>query len=234
METTRCTRLACSAAVAIVLVSGCSTQGSIRRSGSGGQESESISPPEAAPNAQGATDVCGPGVEWCHAPAGRIPSRLRRPLRLPHLRPGDPCPASRGRRYANRLFGGITFGRGPVRPLVAPNNRRDAGPARSGILRFRRAPENRRWFRIKTLWFARPSYRGPAFIRGRQLDGDRRVVFGERPELVDPYLAPGPTVNGGDGFREWPGATWLRAEGCYALRIDGRNFSSTIVFAAEL
>jgi len=58
--------------------------------------------------------------------------------------------------------------------------------------------------------------------------------MGELPSLVDPQLPPGdiPNLNGADGWREWPGATWLRFPGCYAWQVDGDNFSTAIVFKA--
>jgi len=100
------------------------------------------------------------------------------------------------------------------------------------VLHFRRYPEHPGWFYVKTLWFAFPNYQGPVLIRGRQLDGSHDVVFGEAPSVVDPELPAGPTINGGHGFREWPGGTWLRAPGCYAWQVDGLGFSDVIAFEA--
>jgi hypothetical protein len=99
------------------------------------------------------------------------------------------------------------------------------------VLRFDGGPDG--WHQLKTLWFGNPSYQGPVLIRGRQLDGSNPVVFGEEPALMDPQLPPGPTVNGERGFREWPGATWLRAPGCYAWQVDGMGFTNVIVFEAQ-
>jgi hypothetical protein len=123
------------------------------------------------------------------------------------------------------------LGKPPVQPLIGPNRNRDVNATRSGVLRMRRSGSG--WYFIKTLWFARPTYEGPVFIRGRQIDGSHQLFFGENHSLVDPYLSPGPTANTAEGFRQWPGGTWLRAPGCYAWQIDGTSFSHVIVFKAE-
>lgn len=162
-----------------------------------------------------------------------IPSSLRRPLDLPNVQAGGSCPTSTGRHYKNSLFGGIVLGRGPVLPLLGVARPRDQGPAKQGLLRFRSSPDHPGWFTLKTLWFSFPRYQGPVFIRGRQLDGSQPVGIGEAPSTTDPEFPAGPTVNGGEGFREWPGATWLRTPGCYAWQVDGLDFSYVIVFSAE-
>jgi hypothetical protein len=46
-------------------------------------------------------------------------------------------------------------------------------------------------------------------------------------------MGSGPTLNGRDGWRQWPGGTWLRTPGCYAWQIDGTDFSDVIVFEAD-
>jgi hypothetical protein len=171
---------------------------------------------------------------WCQPVAGHIPHVLRRALGLPTIKAGGTCPTAKGRRFINDQFGGIALGDGPVQPLIAVSNK-DEGPlARHGVLRFHRSSEAPGWYSVKTLWFSLPIYQGPVFIRGRELDGSAKIVFGERPTLVDPQLPPGSTINGRNGFREWPGATWLRAPGCYAWQVDGAAFSRVIVFRAEL
>jgi hypothetical protein len=162
-----------------------------------------------------------------------IPSSLRRPLHLPAVVPGEACPASRGRTYTNSQFGGITLGRGPVLPLVGVARGRDSEPAKDGILRVRPYTEYPGWFFVKTLWFSFPRYQGPVLLRGRQLDGSHDLAMGE-PPTIDPELPAGPTANGEDGFREWPGGTWVKGAGCYGWQVDGLDFSYVIVFEAEL
>jgi hypothetical protein len=166
------------------------------------------------------------------SPDSEIPSSLRRPLRLPTVAPGGDCPTSSGRTYSNSQFAGIALGVGPVLPLIGVAQNRDAGPARQGILRVRPyADYPGDWLGVKTLWFSFPTYEGPIFLRGRQLDGTNPLAMGE-PPTIDPELPAGPTVNGENGFREWPGGTWVKAAGCYAWQVDGLDFSYVIVFKA--
>jgi len=158
---------------------------------------------------------------------------LRRPLQFPAITASGTCPAQQSHQYENSQFGGYAMGRAPLQPLIAIDHPRDASAIRRGVVRFGPSPDQPGWHRIKTLWFAWPSYQGPALIRGRQLNGSNPIRFGESPSLTDPYLSAGPTVNGDQGFREWPGATWIQARGCYGWQIDGLDFSYVIVFKAE-
>jgi hypothetical protein len=172
--------------------------------------------------------TCRLVASWCKPMPGRVPTALRRPLHLPKPGPSGGCPTSSGRSFSNNQFGGIALGSGPVRPLIAARG----GDAKHGILTFSRTPDTRPWWAIKTLWFSYPRYQGPLFIRGRRLGSTGKLVFGEGPSLIDPQLPPEPTINGTNGWREWPGGTFIRTFGCYAWQIDGTNFSTVIVFKA--
>ena len=170
-------------------------------------------------------ETCALVGSWCKPVPGEVPQELRRPLHLPTLPRNGRCPTTPGVRFDNGQFGGIALGRPPVLPLVGAV-RRDTT---SGAIAFRRRG---RWWSAKTLWFSQPRYQGPVFIRGRKLGGGGKIVFGERPSLFDPQLPPEPTLNGTDGWREWPGATYLRSLGCWAWQIDGPDFSNVVVFRA--
>jgi hypothetical protein len=167
------------------------------------------------------------------SPAGQIPRALRRPLHFPKLGLYGACPASIGREIDNTQFSGIALGNGPVRPLIA----RTGSDLKHGVVAFSRSQGKSRWWVEKIDWFAFPSYQGPILMRGRRLDRAGKIAFGGEPpsgepELVDPQLPPGPSANGTDGWREWPGGNLIPALGCYAFQIDGTNFSSVIVFRA--
>jgi hypothetical protein len=207
-----------------VIANGCSDAPTTDRSSS----------PSDRPNqTETAIAACPNGAEWCEIELDTVPSPLVRSLELPDLTSGSRCPADSGHKYQNKQFGGFALGEPPLQPLIAINHPRDRAAVKGGILRFRPSPDESGWYEIKTLWFARPSYHGGALIRGRQLNGASPIRFGESPSLTDPYLSAGPTANGDKGFREWPGATWIRAPGCYAWQIDGLDFSEVIVFKAE-
>jgi hypothetical protein len=159
-----------------------------------------------------------------------FPAALQRPLQLPKVPPGVPCPASEGQPLTTPAFGGVALGTGPARPLIAPGPG-DQDP-RHGI-KVGSAPD-RGWYSFKTLWFTEPSYQGPVRIRGARVDGQGQVAFGERADAGELVIPPGPTVNSGAGYREAPGGTWIREPGCYAWQVDGVGFSTVIVFSAVL
>jgi hypothetical protein len=185
------------------------------------------------PSSQRAEARCEDQLEWCSLPAVRVPTALQRRLRLPEDgRRG--CQATPGRQLKASDFGGVALGKGPVRPLVAPANLRATNAAKKGTLVFYRSPEHPGWFELKTLWFSVPSYRGPVWIRARRVEGHGVIRFGEAPELEDPLLSAGSTVNGTRGYREWPGATWIKRGGCYMWQIDGTDFSQLVLFRAAL
>jgi hypothetical protein len=153
-----------------------------------------------------------------------LPGALRRPLKLPILGPGQSCPVTQGGFFDTAFFGGVALGTGPVRPLgrVTAAGEGELGPS----------PNPAGWYGFKTLWFSAPSYPGPWLIRGAQLDGMGRVIFGEQPAVSQLVVPPIPTLNGGGGYRTAPGGTYVRGPGCYAWQVDGLTFSYVIVFHA--
>lgn len=153
--------------------------------------------------------------------------KVRRPLQIPHISPGSPCPVSR-LGSAARDF---ALGRGPVYAI---------GLGRARTLRFIYPVQRSQiwypsdWSGNKVLWSVAPRYRGPVLIRGRQLDGSNRVRFenGSVPPLE--LRLQGGGVTSGNGFRERPSFTRLRTPGCYAWQVDGSSFSYVIVFRAVI
>jgi hypothetical protein len=207
--------------------------GAVVVAGSGGANADSgrVSSPQVP---QSYADTCRLVSSWCQVTPtpGGVPDSLRRPLHLPTVAPGGQCPSTSGQSISNDSFGGIALGQGLVQPLVGT---RSWKVAERGVLVFPRPrdrPSLKVWRSVKTLWFAEPAYQGPLLIRGRQLDGPHETVFGEGPTVKNPQLGPGPTLNGTNGWREWPGGTWLRRAGCYAWQVDGTDFSHVIVFKA--
>jgi hypothetical protein len=162
-------------------------------------------------------------------PAGPIPAVLSRPLHFPALRPGQRCPASRGRPVSTADFGGIALGSGPVRVVIG-----DAGDVRHGVADLIKPTSVPPWLGLKTLWFSMPAYQGPFIIRAKRLGHPGPVALGEAPALGPLVVPPGHTVNGSGGWREAPGALWVRTPGCYAWQVDGLNFSEIIVVRAVL
>jgi hypothetical protein len=93
-----------------------------------------------------------------------VPASLWRPLKIPHIGPGQPCPVSPLRKPNPRVYGagrGIgpvyaAFGRGPLSVLLPPPQ----------ISEFAGSD----WGGNKVLWYAGPRVIGPLLIRGHQLD----------------------------------------------------------------
>jgi hypothetical protein len=136
------------------------------------------------------------------------------------LRRGQPCPTSGGSQIRTADFDGIAQGAGPVRPLVG-----DA----QGVVPLTNMTQHPGWLAEKSLWFSEPRYQGPFLVRVRRLDGAGPAGLSETPTLTAFYIASTPTTNAADGYREVPGATWVKTPGCIAWQVDGLTFSKVIV-----
>ena len=150
--------------------------------------------------------------------------RLRRPLHIPHIRPGAPCPSSSADHSFDFLAHGVSQGYrpGPAYPIFP-------GAPQTASLEFDYpSPYGGRWSGQKVLWFLRPGFGERVLVRGRQLDGPYRVRFGELPPPFLPADELRLTVGGS------PSTTRLRTGGCYGYQIDGPSYSRVIVFQAKL
>lgn len=167
--------------------------------------------------------------------AGRARSPLFRPLHVPHLAPGAPCPVSHVDRripFGSRFGVGDGIGKGPAYPIGLPAGELHLAPAHNF--------DSTAWAGQKVLWFVRPSYRGPVLIRGARVDGPGRVRFdrGDVPPLsirigrqrTSDGSPSSPVPPKGTRFRA--SYTRLRGPGCYAYQIDGTSFSRVVVFRA--
>ena len=163
--------------------------------------------------------------------AGSVPAALMRPLEFPLLKVGQACPASHGSELDGDGFGGIALGAGPVRPIIAGE---PVGDAVNGIADLINPTSVPPWLGVKTLWASVPAYQGPVVIRAKRLDAPGVIAMGEAPTVTTLVVPPGPTLNGGSGWRTAPGGTWVMAPGCYAWQVDGLTFSYVIVFRAVL
>src|SRR6266516_1153447 len=156
-------------------------------------------------------------------------ARLHRPLHLPTVAAGTPCPVSAVGRINFRKYGvGKGIGPGPAYPI---------GFAQPGsVLQFTYPPEppsqfaGSEWSGAKVLWFVAPRYRGPVLIRGGRLDHPDRLRFNRG--MIPPLEMRIHRVFSGP--RDRPSYTRLRAPGCYAYQVDGTNFSRVVVFQASL
>jgi hypothetical protein len=82
------------------------------------------------------------------------------------------------------------------------------------------------WDGSEVMWAAKPGFRGPILIRGRQLGGGGAVGFGEGRTPYDELQIYA------SGKNSWPSFARVRAAGCYAFQIDTAHASQVVVFKA--
>jgi hypothetical protein len=157
---------------------------------------------------------------------------LHRPLHVPRIAAGAPCPLSPtttvdlGEQGVRALPG-----RGPAYPNFV-----DQGQT----LEFVYPPVPQQvdfygtgWSGNKVLWWVSGRYHGPVLIRGRQLDGPHLLRFEiGRPPPAEMRIRPGSGFGPWKGARDHPSYTRVEAAGCYGYQIDGIGFSRVIVFRA--
>ncbi|MBD0328664.1 MAG: hypothetical protein ICV64_00960 [Thermoleophilia bacterium] len=156
-----------------------------------------------------------------HAAAGDPWKPLRRPLHLPSLAVGEPCPFSQVRRRQ-----GVADALGEEPPWVHPFP--------GGYLPLSRArPRRDGWFAYRVGWIAPRRLAGHVLVRGRRIDRLGPLRFAAtatarpRAELRLTFTA---------SRRARPHRAWLlvRSPGCFGLQQDGATFSGTLVFGARL
>ncbi len=158
--------------------------------------------------------------------ASSIPvAALHRPLRLPTIRSGQPCPVTFARHQPDPTLG-IVQGIGPAGPvgLDAAGILQYDGPTSTGFA-------DKSWGGAKVLWAVDSAVSGPVLVRGRQLNGPHELRFND-PAVTEMLLAANKDALPG-GWRDYPGYTRLQGPGCYAYQVDTQAGSSLIVFRAE-
>jgi hypothetical protein len=176
------------------------------------------------------------GLVWAPTTsAGDRAGGLYRPLDLPEVAPGQDCPVSPVDERVDwdsiNIFGGSGTGPGPVYPGIG-------GSDPPGHVTTTRDHADETWFGTKVFWYVKPSYRGPALIRGRRLDGAGTLRFQAR----DPRPRPELRIRRNEevswdgqprGSRGRPSGILVRSPGCYGVQIDGTRFSRTVVFSVS-
>jgi len=142
-----------------------------------------------------------------------------RPLQLPTLAPGMPCPRSTGATVNTNV--GPALGQGPIYPV---------GLGTDGVLHFGGVPRGG-WYYAKVLWVAGPAYTDRhALIRGHQIDGPNDLRFEDGADPADELRFEGADL--GQGWRHQPSYTRVSGAGCYAYQVDGIGLTELIVFEA--
>jgi hypothetical protein len=151
---------------------------------------------------------------------------LHRPLRIPRLAPGAPCPTSPTQAASSLApaFSGFVLGRGPVYAGAFPAD---------AVIRYNATrPDSNGWYGFKVLWIVPPKFNGLVLIRGRQLDGPSRVRFA-RSYGSELRISLWGTVESAPGWGHKPSTETVPGAGCYGFQVDGRGFSRILVFRAE-
>lgn len=142
-----------------------------------------------------------------------------RPVQLPTVAPGSPCPITPTTQLASGT--GVLAGSGPV--YAVGNVIAYGARTIDGI------------FPSKVLWVAAPDYPGPALIRGRQLDGPGGVFFSNSRKVTELRFELDTRVRAGasdQGWRYLPSTVNVEGTGCYGFQLDGAGWTSTIVMRA--
>ena len=152
------------------------------------------------------------------------PSSPERPLQLPAVGAGKPCPVSQptgaGDGHASLI------GDGSVRLALA----------NAGGTVFFESTAGGDWKMIDVMWTTEPGFVGPVLVRGASLDGTDELRFGDATDplnelSIGPPSGQMPTVDGRSLVATVP--LRLKAAGCYGLQIDTVGRSSVVVFEAK-
>jgi hypothetical protein len=149
---------------------------------------------------------------------GDVWKTLRRPLHIPRIESGAPCPVSK-RLESARVY--PVLAREDSNPVLRFNS-----PARPGAIDY-----GSPWSGQKVMWVVRANYRGPVLVRGRQVDGPHSLRFehGQIPQTERRFARAR-----SDGEQRYPSTTRIRSPGCYAYQVDGIGFSRVFVFEARV
>jgi hypothetical protein len=178
-----------------------------------GQLAPRLSPATTAPPVAAVTALPSP------AP---VPAALRRPLRLPGLRPDGSCPTSPVAGPAltpARQVASVAVGDGPVYPVL-----------------FRATADGRLDRRAVVYWEAPDPPDGVVIVRGHRLGAPAdRVRFANDELPPSPTYVLDPVLAHPDGYRGlWWRPTSLHAgAGCWGLQLDGAGFSEVLVIELD-
>jgi hypothetical protein len=184
--------------------------------------------------------ACGAVARPAPTPAAAVSPRdglHARPLQLPPVPAGSPCPASPqvgvpappSTVTGKSAVPGYAFGKGPAY-LSGQISWYAGAPGQVAMIVFD------------------ATYTGPVLVRVRRLDGDGRATLTNLPvagivpmagQLADGTVTadgveltvPQPSTPGLWGA--WSGRLTADPPGCYALQIDGSSFTSVIVFGVR-
>jgi hypothetical protein len=176
--------------------------------------------------------ACSGGDDRKATPEPRTP--LHRPLHLPTVVSGAPCPVTAGGRPNPDVA--IALGSGPAYPVLGfEGNHVPPDPKAVVPLRSEDVKGSVYWH--KTLWAVDPEYDGPVLVRAHGLDPPEALRFGIPAEPGGAAVRVRELEFRREKSASWrygPSFTILPGPGCYAFQVDGTDFSEVIVFEAAV
>lgn len=178
---------------------------------------ESGAPPRSSITVE-SSSILVPRESRDRSPKAELHLLRQRELQRP--RQAENCPVTTSHKLAH-LYGRLQ-GTGPVYP-VSNGRLRVPFPA----------PKTSIWSGspfsgFKVRWIAERRYNGPVLVRGFAWEGHAPVKFNDR---LRPFLFSAGYKRSHERWHEY--AAWhyirFRQAGCYALQIDGREFSEIVV-----
>jgi hypothetical protein len=152
-----------------------------------------------------------------------IAALIGRPMRLPKVAPGAPCPVSgvTERSPVAQAADARGLGKGPLYPITFYIG--ENATVRLGEIGAEGLHE------MKVVWATSAGYKGPVVVRVGRLDGvgrgHVRLFYDESAARGDAVVFP-PT----DFPSDFPSSTSVSGPGCYAYQLDGADLEEVIVF----
>jgi hypothetical protein len=144
---------------------------------------------------------------------------IKREINLPNVSIGSKCEPSPAKQVSPDF--GLTSGPGPVYAVFMER----------GTLDYKDSALVKGNYGQKILWVIDPKYKGSVLIRGQRIDDKGSLYLSTEGDPQDSLYFPSKTES--TEWRNWPSTAYIRTSGCYALQVDGVDFSYAIIFEAK-
>jgi hypothetical protein len=170
--------------------------------------------------------------------AAELQQLYRRPLKLPTLHRGQPCPVSKGSRdivpHVGYIFCSecLYFGRGPAYfglvPLFLAHPADNVAEMNLDHVFYRDGDA----YSAKTPWVTRVDYKGPILARGQGLEGDGKLKFHFDSGSTRDLQLEAPVSADQSHWSFWPTSLIVPGPGCYGIQIDTAQGTDVVIFDA--
>lgn len=170
--------------------------------------------------------------------AAELQRLYRRPLKLPTLHRGQPCPVSKGSRdtvpHVGYIFCSecLFFGRGPAYfalvPLFLAHPDDNVAEMNLDNVFYRDGDA----YSAKTPFVTRVDYTGPVLARGQRLEGKGKLKFHFDSGSTRDLQLKAPVSVDQSLWSFWPTSLVIPGPGCYGLQIDTAQGTDVVIFDA--